>query len=450
MTSNLNLHFLQTNLDHSTLATECLVELVRERQLSFAIACDPYIRNNTVPGIPNNFYKFLAPENPRVVIFGTGAGCDCFPLMTGSYVVAIRVTAPSLDFVLIAAYAPPHAAIEPILDLISDCFGRCDGAMVVVAGDLNAKHSNWGGGITDARGAAVMQLACQCDLHVLNDPTSDPTFETAYAESWIDVTLASSAMISRGHEWAVLEDLTLSDHRLVEFSFPFARPPPRKKLTFQGKADLLRQLAGEPWFGAVTRAPLRSGAALDAVLEKFYSIYARAHARHLRNTKGGPHRANAWWTPELGSERGRVRAMRRKYQRARDPDMRAQLRDLFAAARSQYRAHIRDAQESALKRYCTECTKKTIFGAPFKAAFEKARPPVVLPALRAPDGRLTSDALSSASLLLRTQVSLDDLSTDNAEHATIRAVAAAPAVTFMDDRPFTTEEDLAPVGAVGA
>ncbi|XP_037560809.1 uncharacterized protein LOC119439913 [Dermacentor silvarum] len=312
--------------------------------------------------------------------------------------------------------------------------------MVVVAGDLNAKHSNWGGGITDARGAAVMQLACQCDLHVLNDPTSDPTFATAYTESWIDVTLASSAMISRGHEWAVLEDLTLSDHRLVEFSFPFARPPPRKKLTFQGKADLLRQLAGEPWFDAVTRAHLCSGAALDAVLEKFYLTYTSAHARHLRNTKGGPHRANAWWTPELGSERGRVRAMRRKYQRARDPDMRAELRDVFAAARAQYRAHIRDAQECALRRYCTECSKKSIFGAPFRAAFGKARPPVVLPALRAPGGRLTSDTLSSASLLLRTQVSLDDVSTDTAEHAAVRAIAAAPAVTLMDDRPFTTEE----------
>ncbi|KAH7979548.1 hypothetical protein HPB49_009824 [Dermacentor silvarum] len=319
---------------------------------------------------------FSAPENPRVIIFGTGAGCNCFLLTTGSYVVAIGVTAPSLDFVLIAAYAPPHATIEPILDQISDCIGRCDGAMVVVAGDLNAKDSNWGGVITDARGAAILQLACQCDLHVLNDLTSDPTFETAYAESWIDVTLASSAMISRGHDWAVLEDLTLPDHRLIAFSFPFARPLPRKKLTFQGKADLLCQLAGEPWFDVVTRADLRSGAALDAVLEKFYLIYSRAHARHLRNTKTGPHRANTWWTPELGSERGRVLAIRRKYQRARDPDMRAPLRDVFAAARAQYRAQIRDARECALNRYCTDCSKKSIFGAPFKAAFGKARPPV--------------------------------------------------------------------------
>lgn len=91
------------------------------------------------------------------------------------------------------------------------------------------------------------------------------------------------------------------------------------------------------------------------MLEKFYLIYTRAHARHLRSTKTGPHRANAWWTPELGCERGYVRAMRRKYQRARDPDMRAQLRDVFAAARAQYRAHIRNAKECALKRYCTEC-----------------------------------------------------------------------------------------------
>ncbi|KAH7945012.1 hypothetical protein HPB49_004749 [Dermacentor silvarum] len=125
--------------------------------------------------------------------------------MAGTYVIAVRFTAPSLNFILIAAYAPPHAAIEPVLDLIGSCVGRSGSARVVVAGDLNAKHFNWGGGVTDARGTAVM--------HVLNDPTSDPTFKTPYAESWTDVTLASSAMISRGHDWLVLEDLTLSEHR---------------------------------------------------------------------------------------------------------------------------------------------------------------------------------------------------------------------------------------------
>ncbi|KAH7949031.1 hypothetical protein HPB49_004236 [Dermacentor silvarum] len=59
---------------------------------------------------------------------------------------------------------------------------------------------------------------------------------------------------------------------------------------------------------------------------------------------------------------------------------------------------------------------------------------------RALDGRLTSDTLGSASLLLRTQVSLDDMCTDTAERVAISAVAAAPPVTLIDDRPFTTEE----------
>ncbi|KAH7933450.1 hypothetical protein HPB49_012596 [Dermacentor silvarum] len=91
-------------------------------------------------------------------------------------------------------------------------------------------------------------------------------------------------------------------------------------------------------------------AALDAVLAKFYLLYTSAHARYLRNTKTGTYRANAWWTPELGCERGRVRAMRRKYQRARDPDMRAQLRDVLkysTPAASERRATSAEQAEEA-------------------------------------------------------------------------------------------------------
>lgn len=183
--------------------------------------------------------------------------------------------------------------------------------------------------------------------------------------------MVTPAMATLQYEWRISAEESLAEHKHIEFAFALGGSVARKRLTWTGRSRALQSLSELPWFERVQGADLRSGEALEHVLKKFYLIFDRHVSRNLRVVKSGPHTANSWWTPELGTERSRVRAMRRRYQAARDPAVRAQLRAIFTRARGLYRKNIAWAQEAALKRYCEECSRRSLFGAPFRTAFTK-------------------------------------------------------------------------------
>ncbi|KAH7963911.1 hypothetical protein HPB52_023784 [Rhipicephalus sanguineus] len=83
---------------------------------------------------------------------------------------------------------------------LEDVVARSRSPNIVVAGDLNAKHLAWRLRAGDDRGARVVEFAAAAGLVFLNDPASEPTYETAYAASWIDVTLATPALAA-GYTW---------------------------------------------------------------------------------------------------------------------------------------------------------------------------------------------------------------------------------------------------------
>lgn len=60
-----------------------------------------------------------------------------------------------------------------------------------MAGDFHAKSPRWGGNVADSRGNEVVQFLLSNNLDVINDATSPPTFETEYAQAWIDLTIFS-------------------------------------------------------------------------------------------------------------------------------------------------------------------------------------------------------------------------------------------------------------------
>ncbi|KAL3210244.1 hypothetical protein MRX96_008895 [Rhipicephalus microplus] len=49
-------------------------------------------------------------------------------------------------------------------------------------------------------------------LNRLNDPRSRPTYETIYAASWTDVTLATPSVLMAGYRWEVREDVIYFEH----------------------------------------------------------------------------------------------------------------------------------------------------------------------------------------------------------------------------------------------
>ncbi|KAH7937637.1 hypothetical protein HPB49_013936 [Dermacentor silvarum] len=285
-------------MDHTRDATKLLVEHMTRGGFAFAFVSDPYTCAD-IPNVPLSFTTFHAPVRPRVMLLARAPGFHLFPLYLSQLVVAVSCEGAGHSFILVATYAPPHRPLDPILDELAQCFSRFPSRHFILAGDFNAKHPLWGPASSDVRGVQLVQFACANELHVLNSPDSPPTFDTRYASSWIDVSLASIPLTRAGFVWSVSDSDTLSDHRYIEFSFSGMTGVRQKRMTNFGRARILDSLYHSVWFDRVIGCRFSSNMALDIVLEQFYRIYDALHKHNLRAVKPHAPPGNAWLTPQL-------------------------------------------------------------------------------------------------------------------------------------------------------
>jgi len=80
---------------------------------------------------------------------------------------------------------------------------------ILLAGDFNAKHSDWGSRKHDLRGEALSDMIHALGFFVCNTGNA-PTFK---ASSIIDVTFCSPGLTGRVSDWVVLDVESLSDLR---------------------------------------------------------------------------------------------------------------------------------------------------------------------------------------------------------------------------------------------
>ena len=83
-------------------------------------------------------------------------------------------------WIVVSAYIPPEGREEVdfpgLLGHLSElCISRGDSRLIIVAGDLNSKSQAWGSSNEDWRGRAVLDMAEDCDLLVVNHGNK-PTF----------------------------------------------------------------------------------------------------------------------------------------------------------------------------------------------------------------------------------------------------------------------------------
>ncbi|KAL3203830.1 hypothetical protein MRX96_041673 [Rhipicephalus microplus] len=111
-----------------------------------------------------------------------------------------------------------------------------------------------------------MEFAAAAGLVVMNDPQSEPTYETAYTASWIDLTLATLSVLMAGYTWIVRSYVRYSEHRNIEVRIGSALLCSRKRLTRYAQQELLLSLEREPWFAKIICSQQRSAEALGFIL----------------------------------------------------------------------------------------------------------------------------------------------------------------------------------------
>ncbi|KAH7986164.1 hypothetical protein HPB49_026099 [Dermacentor silvarum] len=165
--------------------------------------------------------------------------------------------------------------------------------------------------------------------------------------SWIDVSLASLSLTRAGFAWSVSDSDTLSDHRYLEFSF-------------SGMPGILDSLDRSVWFDRVVGCRFSSCMPLTSSWRNFIVFTMPfTHATYARQRLVDA---------KLAAERSRVRAMRRRLQRTRDPDLRTVFRAQYARTFASYKRNIRHAKDTFDRSLCQELTTRNLFGDPFKLA----------------------------------------------------------------------------------
>ncbi|KAH6942908.1 hypothetical protein HPB50_011533 [Hyalomma asiaticum] len=258
-----------------------LCDRMIETDTQIAVACDPYRPKGRMPSLPAGFTAFACKEDPAVDVLVRRPPFDLCPVMISKHVVGVYGQSRDSHFTIVSVYAPPHKPMDSTLRAVLEVVSRSP--YVIVAGDFNAKHRAWGPRAGDERGAQVMEVAAAAGLLVMNDPQSEPTYETPYAASWIDLTLATTSVLTSGYTWTVRSDVTHSEHKSIVVRIgPDDEGGARKRLTRYAQQELSRALEREPFFARVVLSQPRSPEALDYILGAFYGIFEKHLRRHLR------------------------------------------------------------------------------------------------------------------------------------------------------------------------
>lgn len=182
---------------------------------------------------------------------------------------------------------------------------------IILVGDLNAKHSLWGGQRAHSRGEILLDFINNHDLTILNEPSSPPTYDSVSGQSWIDLILFKN-LGNNLSNFKVHDELSLSDHRLLTF-----------KLVYQGS----RKSYGRMNLNRTRKWKLGTDIShmfdlinleldkndpdklIDMATESAKNIYSSNMIKSFKKRKDA-----IWWDLALEVERKRARALRRRYQ----------------------------------------------------------------------------------------------------------------------------------------
>ncbi|XP_074109276.1 uncharacterized protein LOC141534031 [Cotesia typhae] len=207
---------LQGNLNRCALAQNLLRQRVFENKTDVCFICEQYLNIEGKTWFADKMGTaaiwIVNTKNVTVNNIRSGAGF-------------VWIQTPTTYFM--SVYLSPNEGISVFrqkLSNIEDAVTKFDGE-VIVAGDFNAKSTEWGAALSDTRGNEVADVAARLDLIVLNTGSTTTFRRPGYQESILDISLATPRTANMIKDWVVSEEYSGSDHQFVTFSVELAFAP---------------------------------------------------------------------------------------------------------------------------------------------------------------------------------------------------------------------------------
>lgn len=430
------LEFLQINLGRSKAASNQLEQMCNEVNPNIVCIQEPYLVNQKVVGIPLK-YVVVASNLAKCAVIVRDNTCTIFPILVTPNIVAIKCSYQDKVFLIINTYIPPFSDFDVVLMEIDGLLRLHRNNPIIMTGDFNAKNTLWGGNITDDRGEQLSEFFLLHNIFVVNDKHTEATFETVNGSSWIDLSLTSGELVSQITHWEVSDKDSLSDHKYISFGFFGTVAPKIRKLTARGLSKLYEIIRNDVWLYN-TIFPFSSAKEIEQTLTLFYVRFERWLKICEKNVKVFGH-ATPWWSEDLHYKRQKVNALRRRYQRCYNSEMRIFYKCQYLDYRKEYKDMIEIAKITSWQGFCYQATKASLFGIPYKLAFKKFRMQTAIPPICLQNNLYTDSHVESVKYILDSLYHLDDTTTDTLLLSNLRNSITIPNLN-PPDLEFTFQE----------
>lgn len=101
--------------------------------------------------------------------------------------IIINIIIDNKNYIIINIYVPPSSQLDISLIKLEFYLRKYWNSRLIIAGDLNAKHSLWGLQKIDHRGEILLNFINKYELTILNNPDSLSTYASTLGTSWIDM-----------------------------------------------------------------------------------------------------------------------------------------------------------------------------------------------------------------------------------------------------------------------
>lgn len=356
-------NILQINLNRSIKAFDLLTQRAREKKADLILISEPPIRATKKTTITStNGWSAITLWNKRTPITNRGEGQHfCF----------ITVD----NFTVYSTYISPNCSTreyEDFLDELSTSMRRNKhDRNLVIGGDFNAAHTNWGSNRDSAKGTALAEWTASQDLHLLNTPGI--TFSRRRHKSTLDLTFCSEDLLPKLANWSILSKMeSLSDHFYIQTTLhaelPHIPTPCHTKLDLHKYRTLLQ-----------TKLPLLTDHSPDSITSLLESICDEAT---LKSHPTLAHRKpNYWWNKEIEEERKKCNRLRRTITRlhARNQIPSPQQWERYKTARKSLSKQINISKSRKWEAICEEINEDP-WGKGYKIVMKKlhhSQPPLL-------------------------------------------------------------------------
>jgi hypothetical protein len=442
---------LQINLRRAKDSTAALCQYIEDQELDLVLAQEPYVINNKVMGFPMR-YTLIYDQNCdpnkviKTVIILVNKNINCLKIQTFNTNILNTITLDLIQFkiTIFNAYCSPVQDIELELKHIQSAIETLDLRSYLITMDSNSHSEVWYDRRNDIRGETVIDFMTKNNLILLNNNNTSPTFDNIRGQSSIDLTLVSENASNFLHNWELLEEETLSDHKYIYFEI-------KQRVmcnTFRSTVKYNTIKADWDQFNDLLRPKIQRIEQMLCSADREYKINNLIEKLIYEVTKACDqsipkartefkHKSNKWWTRELSDQRSVINRLRRRYQRCRS-ESRELFKNEYLVQKIVYKNLINETKLKSWQRFVTDSTRENPWGLIYKIS-RNATIKDITTELKKTNGDIISDRKTSGEYLMDVLFPNDRPELDSSYHKRVRDIAKS-SVDTEEDIKFTTLE----------